>query len=61
MKLQWGGDDAAWNADGVWTLGGMKAEPLVKIDVASADEGMTLVGTATFAGEGPVAIKATAK
>jgi hypothetical protein len=58
VQIQFGGEQAKWNDLGVWTLDSPKKNNLVKIDAKSSDDGKTLQGTATFAGEGPVGLKA---
>lgn len=56
---QWGGADAAWSDGGVWVIGGRQDQHVVALDITSTDEGQTLVGTVTYAGEGPIGFRAT--
>ena len=51
---QWGGDSAPWNPGGTFVLGDHLTQPIVALSISSTDDGKTLVGTATYAGEGPI-------
>ncbi|MCB0186385.1 MAG: hypothetical protein KDE31_19090, partial [Caldilineaceae bacterium] len=54
-----GGDESPWEDAGVWIIGGRQAQQVVALDIASSDGGATLTGTMTYAGEGPIAVRAT--
>ncbi len=56
---QWGGNTAPWHEGGVFVLGGRSNQPMVAIDVTSPDQGKTLTGTMTYAGEGPIGFRGT--
>jgi hypothetical protein len=56
---QWGGNSAPWHDAGVWILCGRSNQNTVAIDITSADNGKTLNGTMTYAGEGPIGFKGT--
>jgi hypothetical protein len=55
---QWGGSSAPWNPGGEWVMG-CRDQRIVAIDITSSDNGQTLNGTMTYAGEGPIGFKAT--
>jgi catechol 2,3-dioxygenase-like lactoylglutathione lyase family enzyme len=59
VENQWGGDAAPWNKGGVYVLGCRddQGQTVVAIDVTSSDGGQTLVGTITYAGEGPIGFR----
>jgi len=57
VENQWGGSDAPWHPGGVWVLGGRDAQNVVAIDVLSDDGGLTLNGTMTYDGEGPIGFR----
>jgi hypothetical protein len=61
VENQWGGNSAPWNKGGVYVLGGRDSKPqnVIALDVASSDGGKTLVGTMTYAGEGPIGFRGT--
>jgi hypothetical protein len=56
---QWGGSSAPWHQGGQWVLGCRPDQPVAAIDVTSPDSGKTLVGTMTYAGEGPIGFRGT--
>jgi len=56
---QWGGNSAPWHQGGQWILGCRPKQAVVAIDVTSPDNGKTLVGTMTYAGEGPIGFRGT--
>jgi len=58
VENQWGGADAPWNPGGTWVLGDRPDQNVVAIDIASEDDGSTLNGTMTYAGEGPIGFRA---
>ncbi|MFM2059106.1 MAG: hypothetical protein RLY71_3491, partial [Pseudomonadota bacterium] len=49
---QWGGSSAPWHDGGVWVIG-TRNQALVAMEVTSPDGGQSLIGTNTYAGEGP--------
>lgn len=57
VENQWGGSDAPWHPGGIWVLGGRDAQNVVAIDVSSDDGGLTLNGTMTYDGEGPIGFR----
>lgn len=57
---RWGGESGSWNAGGEFILGSREGQLLTAMDLKSADSGKTLTGTMTYAGEGPISVKATA-
>ncbi len=56
---QWGGDTAPWHDGGLWIIGGREGQNVVALNVSSHDDGSTLVGTMTYAGEGPIGFRGT--
>lgn len=56
---QWGGSSAPWHQGGLWVLGCRPDQAVVALDLTSADNGKTLTGTMTYAGEGPIGFKGT--
>lgn len=56
---QWGGSLAPWHQGGVWVLG-CRDQDVVAVDMNSADGGKTFTGNMTYAGEGPIGLRATA-
>ncbi|MEH2233974.1 MAG: lectin ESA-2 [Nostoc sp.] len=59
VQNQWGGASAPWNPGGVWIIGARADQRIVELKVSSNDNGKTLTGTTTYAGEGPIGFKAT--
>jgi hypothetical protein len=57
VQVQWGGDSAPWHEDGIWIIGARCPQPVVALQVSSDDEGKSLNGTMTYAGEGPIGFK----
>ena len=56
---QWGGSSAPWNGGGVWIIGGRSGQSVVSLNISSSDNGTTLNGTMTYAGEGPIGFRAS--
>jgi hypothetical protein len=54
---QWGGPSAQWHSAGQWILGCRAGQHVVNINIESGDGGATMVGTITYAGEGPIAFR----
>ncbi|EAW35857.1 hypothetical protein [Lyngbya sp. PCC 8106] len=50
---------APWHEGGKWVIGGRSNQNVVAINVKSGDNGKTLNGTMTYAGEGPIGFRAT--
>lgn len=48
-----------WEPDGWYTLGGRGAQRAVAIDIRSTDDGQSLTGSMTYAGEGPLRLRLT--
>ncbi|MCG5060963.1 MAG: hypothetical protein KA714_24045 [Limnoraphis sp. WC205] len=59
VENQWGGSSAPWNEGGKWEIGGRSNQNVVAVNVQSSDNGQTLSGTMTYAGEGPIGFLAT--
>lgn len=59
VENQWGGSTAPWNPGGIWLIGGRVGQNVVALNVTSSDGGKTLIGTTTYAGEGPIGFRAT--
>jgi len=57
VENSWG--SSSGNAGGTWVLGARSGQNVVAIDVTSSDNGQTLSGTMTYAGEGPIGFQAT--
>jgi hypothetical protein len=58
VENQWGGNDAPWHDAGLFLLGARNGQNAVAFDLSSSDGGQTLNGTMTYAGEGPIGIRA---
>jgi OAA-family lectin sugar binding domain len=58
VENQWGGSNAPWNPGGTYVLGYRVDQNVVAIDVTSSDDGVTMTGTMTYNGEGPIGFKA---
>jgi hypothetical protein len=56
---QWGGSFAPWHPGGVWVLG-CRDQEVVAVDITSSDSGKTFTGSMTYAGEGPIGVRASA-
>lgn len=59
VENQWGGNDAPWHPGGTWVLGMRDNQNVVAVDVTSPDGGQTLMGTMTYANEGPIGFRGT--
>lgn len=57
VQNQWGGSSAPWNPGGTWTIGGRDNQNVIALKLTSTDDGKTLSGTTTYAGEGPIGFK----
>lgn len=57
VENQWGGDNAPWHDAGLFLLGARNGQNAVAFDLNSPDNGETLTGTMTYAGEGPIGVK----
>ncbi len=58
VQNQWGGSSAPWNDGGIWVMGCRDNQNVVAVQAKSSDNGDNLVGTMTYAGEGPIGLKA---
>ena len=58
-EVRWGGVGAPWREDGEWVLGARDDQRVVKLELSSEDGGASLVGTVTYAGEGPIDLRGT--
>jgi OAA-family lectin sugar binding domain len=56
---QWGGPSAPSHPGGQWVLGCRANQPVVALAISSSDNGKTLTGTMTYAGEGPIGFRGT--
>jgi hypothetical protein len=54
VENQWGGSSAPWHPGGLWIIGYRGGQNVVALDVTSSDDGKSLTGTMTYAGEGPI-------
>jgi hypothetical protein len=59
VQNQWGGSVAPWHAGGVWVIGCRAGQNVVALNITSSDNGKTLTGTMTYAGEGPIGFRAS--
>ena len=59
VENQWGGAFAPWHQGGISVLG-CRDQAVLAVDLTSNDGGKTLTGTMTYAGEGPIRVRATA-
>lgn len=59
VQNQWGGSTAPWHPGGTFVLGCRDNQNVVAIDLVSKDAGKSFTGTMTYAGEGPIGVKAT--
>lgn len=57
VQNQWGGSSAPWHPGGVWVMGCRSNQTVVAVQVTSGDNGKSLQGTNTYAGEGPIGFK----
>ncbi|MBL9114307.1 MAG: hypothetical protein JNJ83_04820 [Verrucomicrobiaceae bacterium] len=58
VENRWGDAAEPWRAGGHWTLGGRLEQKAVQFSIKSDDDGQTLTGTMTYAGEGSVDFRA---
>lgn len=58
VQNQWGGSSAPWHPGGTFVLGYRVNQNVVAINVTSPDQGVTLTGTMTYQGEGPIGFRA---
>jgi hypothetical protein len=59
VNNQWGGESAPWHEAGKWVIGAREQQSVVAIDIKSSDDGRSLIGQMTYAGEGPIGFQAT--
>lgn len=59
VQNQWGGSSAPWHIGGQWVLGARLDQKVIAINITSTDEGKTLTGNMTYAGEGPIGFRGT--
>jgi hypothetical protein len=59
VENQWGGSSAPWQPGGLWIIGFRQGQNVVAVKINSSDNGKTLNGTMTYAGEGPIGFRAT--
>ncbi len=59
VENQWGGDSAPWHPGGTWIIGCRSGQHVVAVNVTSADGGVNLTGTMTYANEGPIGFKSS--
>ncbi|AOJ71799.1 MULTISPECIES: lectin OAA family protein [Burkholderia] len=59
VENQWGGSTAPWHNGGVWVIGA-RDQAVVAVSIGSTDNGKTLNGNMTYAGEGPIGFKGNA-
>jgi len=52
VENQWGGEDAEWHPGGNWVIGARTGQNVIELKVT--DQNGILVGTMTYAGEGPI-------
>ncbi len=57
VENQWGGNTAPWHPGGTWVIGGRTNQNVVALNIESGDKGVTLAGSMTYAGEGPIGFK----
>jgi len=57
VENQWGGPSAPWHDAGFFLLGARSGQNAIAFDLKSADNGKTLTGTMTYAGEGPIGVQ----
>jgi hypothetical protein len=57
VQNQWGGTSAPWHPGGTWIIGCRGGQGVVAVNVTSGDGGITLNGTMTYAGEGPIGFR----
>ncbi len=59
VENQWGGDSAPWHPGGTFVLGFREGQAVVSLSMKSTDGGKTFTGAMTYAGEGPIELRAT--
>jgi len=59
VENQWGGSTSPWNPGGTWVIGNHSDQRVIALNVTSNDGGENLIGTMIYAGEGPIAFRAT--
>lgn len=59
VENQWGGSSEPWHEGGTWLLGTRTAQNVVQVNISSTDGGITLSGTITYFGEGPIGFRGT--
>lgn len=57
VEVQWGGNNAPWQSDGVWVIGSRDNQNVVAMSVTSSDGGNSLSGTSTYASEGVIGFR----
>jgi hypothetical protein len=57
VENQWGGSSAPWHPGGTWVMGCRAGQNVVAVNVESGDSGITMTGTITYNGEGPIGFK----
>jgi hypothetical protein len=57
VENQWGGNSAPWHDGGQWIIGFRSGQNVVALNVKSSDNGNSLTGSMTYAGEGPIGFK----
>lgn len=57
VENQWGGDHAPWHPGGQWVIGGRANQNVIAMSVKTRNGGLSLSGTMTYAGEGPIGMK----
>ncbi|OED42980.1 lectin ESA-2 [Flavobacteriaceae bacterium (ex Bugula neritina AB1)] len=59
VENQWGGPDAPWHPGGNLVIGARVHQNAVQLKITSSDKGQNFTGEMTYAGEGPIGVKAT--
>ncbi|MEL6537072.1 MAG: hypothetical protein AAFQ98_16745 [Bacteroidota bacterium] len=58
VENQWGGSSAPWHDGGHFIIGGRQGQQAVALKFTASDQGKSLSGTMTYAGEGPIGFRA---
>lgn len=58
VSVQWGGETAAWRPEGVWRIGDRPTQAVTTVRAERQANSYDLVGTAIYAGEGPIGFRA---
>jgi hypothetical protein len=58
VQNQWGGQSAAWNPGGLWSIGNRPNQGVIALSLKSSDGGKTLTGTMTYEGEQGIGVQA---